>query len=213
MLDLIKHKNFIAPFYGFGSTGSRLLLLFTTKFPEIPGTYLIDLGRMKGWVDLGAIQWFCGDHVYIYEKWHIEVNFRQLARNFETRKILFKNVSRHIRMLVTWTNTIFSKISIWTEKLIANLVASCGKAISGSWNIQIPKADWLEVVIMYIGNFQELKGWSSHLWESHSFRFYYEVVLNKKNLLTHLQKQIIILVKALAHQESKNLGCFLWGSV
>ena len=22
-------------------------LLFTTKFPEIPGTYLIDLGRMK----------------------------------------------------------------------------------------------------------------------------------------------------------------------
>ena len=23
-------------------------LLFTTKFPEIPGTYLIDLGRMKG---------------------------------------------------------------------------------------------------------------------------------------------------------------------
>ena len=23
-------------------------LLFTTKFPEIPGTHLIDLGRMKG---------------------------------------------------------------------------------------------------------------------------------------------------------------------
>ena len=208
MLDLIKLKTF----YKLGSTASRLFLLFTTKFPEIPGTFLIDLGRMKGWVDLGAIQWFCGDHVYTCEKWHCEVNLRQLARNFEARKILFKNVSRHIRMLVTWPNTIFSKTSIWTEMLIANLVAGCGKAISGSCNIQIPKADWLEVVIMYIGNFQELKGWSSHLWESHSFRFYYEGVLNKKNLLTNLQKQIIILVQALAHQETKNLGCFLWGS-
>ena len=138
----------MAPFYWLGSTASWLLLLFTTKFPEIPGTYLIDLRRVKGWGDLGAIQWFCGDHVYMYEKWHSEVNLRQLAKNFEARKILFKNVSRHIRILVTWPNTIFSKISVLTEKLIANLVASCGKAISGSCNIQIPKADWLEVVIM-----------------------------------------------------------------
>ena len=138
----------MVPIYRWSSTASRSLLLFTTKFPEIPGTYLIDLGRMKGWVDLGAIQWFCGDHVYIYEKLHSEVHLRQLPRNFEARKILFKNVSSQIRMLVTWPNTMFSKISLWTEKLIANLVASCGKAISGSWNIQIPKADWLEVVIM-----------------------------------------------------------------
>ena len=28
---------------------------FTTKFPEIPGTHFIDLGRMNDWVDLGAI--------------------------------------------------------------------------------------------------------------------------------------------------------------
>ena len=47
-------KNFMAPFYGWGSTVSRLeplrggSLLFTTKFPEIPGTHFIDLGRMKG---------------------------------------------------------------------------------------------------------------------------------------------------------------------
>ena len=39
----------MAPFYGWGSTASRLEplwggnLLFTTKFPEIPGTYFIDL--------------------------------------------------------------------------------------------------------------------------------------------------------------------------
>ena len=49
-----KKKNFMAPFYGWGSTASRLeplrggSLLFTTKFPEVPGTHSIDLGRMKG---------------------------------------------------------------------------------------------------------------------------------------------------------------------
>ena len=54
----------MAPFYGWGSAASRLeplrgsSLLFTTKFPEIPGTHIVDLGRMKGSVDLGATQWF-----------------------------------------------------------------------------------------------------------------------------------------------------------
>ena len=99
----------MTPFYGLGSTASRLFLPFTTKFPEIPGTYLIDLESMKGWVNLGAIQWICGDYVYIYEKWHSEVNLRQLARSFQARKHLFKNVSRHTRMLLTWPNTNFQK--------------------------------------------------------------------------------------------------------
>ena len=46
----------MAPFYGCGSTASRLeplwggSVLFTTKFPEIPVTHFIDLGRMKGWL-------------------------------------------------------------------------------------------------------------------------------------------------------------------
>ena len=54
----------MVPFNGWGSTASRLQplqggnLLFTTKFPEIPGTHFINLGRMKGWVDLGATLWF-----------------------------------------------------------------------------------------------------------------------------------------------------------
>ena len=49
-----KKTNFMAPFYGWGSTASRLeplqggSLLFTTKFPDIPGTHFIDLGRTKG---------------------------------------------------------------------------------------------------------------------------------------------------------------------
>ena len=44
----------MAPFYGWGSTGSRLepiqgiSLLFTTKSPEIPSTHFINLRRMKG---------------------------------------------------------------------------------------------------------------------------------------------------------------------
>ena len=43
----------MAPFHGWGSTASRLqplrgdCLLFTTKFPEIPGTHFIDPGKMK----------------------------------------------------------------------------------------------------------------------------------------------------------------------
>ena len=42
-------NNFMNPFYGWGSTASRLepleggSLLFTTKFPETPGTNFINL--------------------------------------------------------------------------------------------------------------------------------------------------------------------------
>ena len=44
----------MAPFYGWGSTVSRIeplrggSLFFTTKFPEIRGTHFIDLGGTKG---------------------------------------------------------------------------------------------------------------------------------------------------------------------
>ena len=44
----------MASFHGWGSTTLRLeplrggSLLFTTKFPEIPGTHFIDLRQMKG---------------------------------------------------------------------------------------------------------------------------------------------------------------------
>ena len=44
----------MVPFYGWGSPASRLQplrgdsSLFTTKFPEIPGTQFTNLGRMKG---------------------------------------------------------------------------------------------------------------------------------------------------------------------
>ena len=51
---LIKTLNFMAPFYGWGSTASRLQplrggsLLFTIQFPGISVAHFIDIGRMKG---------------------------------------------------------------------------------------------------------------------------------------------------------------------
>ena len=33
-------------------------LHLTTESPDISGAYSINHGRMKGWVDLGATQWF-----------------------------------------------------------------------------------------------------------------------------------------------------------
>ena len=43
----------MAPFYGWGSTASKLgplqvgSLLFTTKFPETPRSHFIDIGRKE----------------------------------------------------------------------------------------------------------------------------------------------------------------------
>ena len=53
-LPKILKKNFMAPFHEWGSTASRLeplqggSFIFTTKFPEIPGTHFINLGRIGG---------------------------------------------------------------------------------------------------------------------------------------------------------------------
>ena len=43
-----KLKKLYGPFYGCGSTASRLESLFTTKFPEILDTHFINLRRTKG---------------------------------------------------------------------------------------------------------------------------------------------------------------------
>ena len=78
----------MTPFYGWGSTASRLeplqggSLLFTIKFPEIPGTHLINLGRMKGWVDLeGNVMrvMFCQgrrkDYPLLITEWMVYISF------------------------------------------------------------------------------------------------------------------------------------------
>ena len=59
----IKYQNFMAPFNGWDSAALKLepirgdSLLFTTKFPEIPGTHFADDGRMK--VNLWATNQTC----------------------------------------------------------------------------------------------------------------------------------------------------------
>ena len=65
MVNRITKKNFTTSFHRWGSVASWLVeplrggcLLFPTKFPEIPGTYFIDLGKRKDWVDRGTTQWF-----------------------------------------------------------------------------------------------------------------------------------------------------------
>ena len=65
----------MAPFYGWGSTVSRLeplrggSLLFTTKFPEISGTHFTDLFRilqdLKRLVDKLDSTWICDELGYI----------------------------------------------------------------------------------------------------------------------------------------------------
>ena len=40
-------------------------LLFTTKFQEIIGTHLINLRKMKRWVDLAVTQWFWTQYPWI----------------------------------------------------------------------------------------------------------------------------------------------------
>ena len=40
-------------------------LIFTIKISEIPGTHLMDFGRIKGWVELGGTQWFWTQNPWI----------------------------------------------------------------------------------------------------------------------------------------------------
>ena len=65
-------KKFYGPFLWMGFNClkateplQRGSLLFTAKFPEIPGCHLIDLRKMKGWVHLGPAQWFWSQDLWI----------------------------------------------------------------------------------------------------------------------------------------------------
>ena len=87
----------MAPFYGWGSTASKLealrggSLCFTTKSPEILGTHFIDLRKIKGWVNLGATKWF-----WTWGPWtgnqHLNLNCSQNAKNIvQFINIIFLN--------------------------------------------------------------------------------------------------------------------------
>ena len=106
-------KNCMAPFYGWGSTASRLeplrggSLLFTTKFPEISGTHFTDLGRMKGWVDLGATQWFWAQDCWIgnpvpWPLGHCPMNNGALVHRFLLRS-LYNLIEVNLDSAHCWT--------------------------------------------------------------------------------------------------------------
>ena len=51
-------KKLYGPILWIGLHCEETVFFLTTQVPEIPGTHLIDLGSMKGLVDLGVSQWF-----------------------------------------------------------------------------------------------------------------------------------------------------------
>ena len=98
----------MAPFYGWGSTASRLVplrggsLLFTTRFPDISGTHCIDLGRMKGWVDLGATQWF----------WTRDPEWRSFFRFFDQVYHEILGICFKFRTSVAWVVLAFLQTNV-----------------------------------------------------------------------------------------------------
>ena len=109
----------MAPFYGWGSTASRLeslrggSLLFTTKLIEIPGTDFTDLGRMKGCFDLGATQWFWTRDPWIRNPapWplhHCSITLVAFVDNFEDISLLVL-----VQLLFTLNKSIVDFASIF----------------------------------------------------------------------------------------------------
>ena len=92
----------MAPFYGWGSTASRLeplwggSLLFTTKFPEIPDTHFIDLRRMKGWVDLEKRSQCCCFCRHTWVSW----------------ESFWLNIKSFVNII--WQIPLYSKCLIWS---------------------------------------------------------------------------------------------------
>ena len=70
-------------------------LLFTTKFPGLPGAHLISLWRRKSWVDSGATQWF-----WTWDPWIENPAFKPLGHWLSS----FDNTASNVpSSLVSWT--------------------------------------------------------------------------------------------------------------
>ena len=99
------------------ATSSRWLL-FTTKFPEVPGTHFIDLGRMKDWIDLGTTQ------LFLTRDWESVLGLG-LNTGLEIQ-ILNRYVNRHAVVLATHCQ---SYIAFWLDvrclKWLRSFFCSC----------------------------------------------------------------------------------------
>ena len=78
---------------------------------------------------------------------------------------------------------------------------------------QIPRTDWLEVVIIIMGTFRKRKGWISQLWQSYSFGFDYQRMRNKRSLkyiVKYIETRTSTYFETLDRPETKSMGYFLW---
>ena len=96
----------MTPFNGWGSAALKLeplwggSLLFTNKFPEIPGTHFTDHGKMKGWVDFSATNQTCTET----ENWetimarNVDVLLIQLDCKRFWLSISLKRINHYLRI-------------------------------------------------------------------------------------------------------------------
>ena len=147
----------MAPSYGWGSTASRLEplrggnLLFTTKFPEIPGTHFIDLERMKGWVDLGATQWiwtrdpWIGNVLY----WLLYWNLLYFLPDYFDKTWKYEPQQWAITQWPLWSR-LFCKLFLWITQANKILWPKCYWAMGTCfWAIFFKLISNLETIFLY----------------------------------------------------------------
>ena len=135
----------MALFYGWGSAASRLVPLrggslhFTTKFPDIPDTHFIDLGMMKGWVDLGATPWF-----WTWDLWNGNPTPKPIGHG-GVMNISFTSVSRNV---TTDSKEIIKQFLKFFEKMFTLKLFLCG-------NERMSVVNWSDINVN-IENFETL---------------------------------------------------------
>ena len=138
----------MAPFYGWGSTASRLQplpgssLLFTIQFPGVSGTHFIDLKRMKGWVNLGALR-----HRFFL------TNFAQFLKTS-----FLKNTYWPPLLLLLFQELGLADMKLWSDDFFRAfsfflVIWSFDKSFSFSlksnlWSIMILRMFWVSVFLL-----------------------------------------------------------------
>ena len=131
-------NKFMVAFYGWGSTASRLeplrggILLFTTNFPESPGTLFIKLGMIKDWIDLRVTQRFWTRNPWIgkpapticslksfLESWilhYLQKNFLEYPANIRIgTSIIVFSISKHFKLVLDPSFTSVKTISTFLD--------------------------------------------------------------------------------------------------
>ena len=124
-----------------GSRGTtRRQFTFYHSAPGVPGTYLINLGRIKGWVDLRATQWFWTQDPWIRNptSWPIghfqTIIFKKLKYfkfHMDILHLKFTKISQTFTHKKEWQKTscfLYTAILIFTSSHICTL--------QSTWNLK-----------------------------------------------------------------------------